>query len=155
AGVLGDAVGGGQGEIPVDGDLGLGVEAVADPADAQHADPLDAGDAGQHGPGLVAQGGVDGVHESVHHVPGRCPQHRDDQHRDGEAGDGVGPVEPGRHPDGAGQDAEGADAVGAGVEAVGDQGGGADLPPDPDPVAGHELVAGDADEGGGDDGAEV
>ena len=35
AGVLGDAVGGGQGEVAVDFDLGLGVEAVADPADAQ------------------------------------------------------------------------------------------------------------------------
>jgi len=41
------------------------------------------------------------------------------------------------------------------VEPVGHEGGGADLPPDPDPVAGDELVAGEADEGGGDHRAEV
>jgi hypothetical protein len=39
-------------------------------------------------------------------------------------------------------------AVGAGVQPVGDQRGGADLPAHADPVAGHPLVAGEADQGG-------
>ena len=34
AGVLGDAVGGGEGQVAVDADLGLGVEPMADPAEA-------------------------------------------------------------------------------------------------------------------------
>jgi hypothetical protein len=61
---------------------------------------------------------------------------------------GVGPVPAQRDPADAQQDGQRGEAVGAGMEPVSDQGGRADLPADPDPVAGDQLVAREADHGG-------
>ena len=58
---------------------------------------------------------------------------------------GSAQCQPERDAAGAEQDGEAGEAVGAGVQPVGDQGGRADPPPDADPVAGDDLVAGEPD----------
>ena len=83
-------------------------------------------------------------------------EHDQDRHGDEQADDGVGEREPGEHADGAERHGQRGEPVGAGVQAVGDQRGGPDRAADPDPVDGDELVAGEADDAGGeDDPAEV
>ena len=131
----------------VDRDVGLGVEAVPDPADPETADALDAVDAGQRrsSPGRPGLGSTASISRATD-VAGRLPDTERIEHGDEQADDGSAQCEAERDADGADQDGEGGEAVGAGVEAVGDQGGGADPPADPDPVAGDQLVAGEADE---------
>jgi hypothetical protein len=62
-------------------------------------------------------------------------------HGDDQADDGVRRRPAQGHPGGADQDGQAGEPVGAGVQPIGDQGGAADAPADPDAIAGHDLVA--------------
>ena len=61
----------------------------------------------------------------------------------------------GEHAQGAGDDGQRGEAVGAGVLAVGDQGRRSDPAPDADAINGNQLVAGETDEPGGDEYADI
>ena len=67
------------------------------------------------------------LHEAAVAVGLGAAQHEQDRDGDEDPDDRVGEREPQQHPDGAGHDGQGGEAVGAGVQAVGDQGRGADL----------------------------
>src|ERR687898_2621802 len=100
----------------------------------------------QHMFGTVDQLGVDGIHETAKHVAGGASQHDEDGDGDHQPDDRIGPLESGGDAGGAQDDNQRGEAVGAGVEPVGNQRGGSDAAADPDPVAGDEFIAGEADD---------
>src|SRR5215218_4676767 len=136
----GDGVGGLDGQVWADGDVGLGSQGVPDPPHAHLPDALDSGDGAQGLFGGVDQGGVDGVHQAAVDLAGGVLEDHDDGEGDEQADDGVGPAPADRDAAGAEQNGQGGEAVGAGVQAVGDQGGGADAATGADAVASHPFV---------------
>jgi hypothetical protein len=94
-----------RGDLAADGDLGLGVQPVADPAKPDLPGAQHAWCAAQGALGLIDQLWVDGVHQPPVNLAGRLPQHAQEQHRDRQADKRVGPVpaqrhaaRPGQHP---------------------------------------------------------
>src|SRR5829696_8800986 len=154
-GVVRQLVGLGDGQARVGGDVGFGAQPVADPAQPQLADPLDAVDGAEGVGGAVDQRRVDGVHEPGADL-GECrAQHAENGHGDDQADHRVGPAPANGNSAGAQQHGQAGEAVGAGVQAVGYQRGGADPAADPNAVAGHQLVAEKADQAGAGDGPQV
>ena len=115
----------------------------------------DTGFGGQRGFGGVDELGVDAVHEAAEHVADGGAQHGQDGDRDEQPDDGVGEREAKRDTASTEQHGQRGEAVGAGVQAVGDQGGRADLAADADAVDRDEFVADEPDEPGRGDPADV
>jgi hypothetical protein len=137
--------GGGTG---ADGDLALGAQLVADPAQPHLPGAEHAGSGPQHLLGLVDHGRVDGVHQPPVDLPRGLAQHGEDRHRDHQAHRRVGPVPAQRHAARPQQHRQRGEPVGAGVQPVGDQRRRPDPATGPDPVPGHQLVAREPREGG-------
>ena len=95
-GVVRDVVSLDQGEVGGHGDVGVGMQGVADPAQPQVSHLEDAVDRCDRGPGFVDQGGVDRVHQPRTDLGDRGPEHAEDRDGDQQPDDGVGPREPGR-----------------------------------------------------------
>jgi hypothetical protein len=131
----------------VDQDRALGPEPATDPAQPDRPGAQHPGGRPQGRLGRIGQRRVDAVHQPRADVAGRLPAHGEDGGRDGQPDHGVGPGPAERHPARPGQHGQRGEPVGAGVPAVGDQRGGADPAPGPDPVAGHQLVAREAEDG--------
>ena len=140
-----DVVGLDNRAVRIDTDLALGPERVADPAQPHLADVQHAGSGAQDRLDLLGQGRVHAVHEPAADLAGRLPSHRQDRHGDEQADDRVGPGPADRHPARTDEHGQRGIPVGAGVQAVGDQRRGADPAPGPDAVAGHHLVACEAE----------
>ena len=146
---LGDAVGRHHPEVPVHGDAGLGVHAVAEPPYAQLSYMLDAFHPSRHRLGLGHQLGAHGVHEALTNAPCRLDQHHDDHCGDTQTDGGVGPFEARGQANRPQQHCQGGEAVAAGMQALGYEGGRTDPASDPHPVDGHRFVANQSDQGGG------
>ena len=134
-GLLGNVVGVGQAKVGIGDDLRLGPQLVADPADADALHGLDARHRSQHPSHVVDQLGVNAVQEPAVDVTRRALQDEKDSNGDEQPDDGIGQRPSGQHPEGSGDDGKRGEPVGAGVEAIGDEGGGADLEravPEPD-----------------------
>ena len=94
---------------------------MADPAQADRSQGLDAG----HAPGdvldLVHELGLHGVHEAPEHLAGRLLEDDQDDRGDEQADERVGERVAGSHAERTGHDGQRRQAVGPGVVAIGDE----------------------------------
>jgi hypothetical protein len=123
AGSLGDRVSIADSKVLIDGDLGLGVETMADPTQADTADVLDAFHLAKNFLGLGDDRRIDRVHDSEEDVAGGVAQDEHDHQRDDEPGERVGSREAQEYADRAREDAQRGEAIRPGMEAVRDEGG--------------------------------
>jgi hypothetical protein len=119
---------------------------VPDPSQPYRAHLLYATDLAQYMFGTVDQLGVDGIHETVKHLAGGASQDDEDGGRDHQSDDRIGSLESGRDAGGTEDHSQRGEAIGAGVKPVGHQRRRSDAATDPDPVAGNQFIAGEADE---------
>src|SRR5215211_3405179 len=85
------------------GDVGLGAQPVAQPAELQTVDALNAGNCAKGGLGRVDQFRFYRVHQPAVDVSGCAPEYEDDGDGDQQADDRVGQRESGHHPDRTGR----------------------------------------------------
>ena len=152
--LLGDAVALAHVELAAHHHLGFRPQGVADPAQPEVADAANPRDGAENRRAPVHELRLDRVHEATEHIPRRRPAHEHDGHGDHQTGDRVGQAETGGDASGTGEHGQRGHAVGAGVQPVGDQGGRADAPTDPDAVLGHPLVPQEPQNGSGGDSAQ-
>ena len=103
----------------------------------------------------VSEGWIDAVHQPAANVFYGSPEENGDRGGDEQPDDRVSEGQPEPDAEHAGDDGQGSEPVGAGVDAVRDQRGRADLPPDMDSVNRYELVPGKADKPCGQDPAQI
>jgi hypothetical protein len=138
-----------------DGDIGLGVQGVTDPAKTEVVDGKDIAGSEDGVPGSPDERGIDSIQQARADLDDGGAEHSEDGDGDEQPDDRVGPRQPDGDAGGAEDDGQRGEAVGSGVEPVGHEGCGADLVPDADAVTRDELVPGEPDEAGDGDGPQV
>lgn len=125
---------------------GGSLEAVSDPAELNFGNRKDARGVFEGVAGSVDQFRLDAVHQTASDALDRAPQQHDDRGGDDDADDRVRKREPDHHPDRPEDHREGSEPVQASMNAVRNEGRGADLLADSDSVDRDEFVAGEADQ---------
>ena len=154
-GVVRDSVRVIEGDARVDVELGVGVQAVSDPAHADAAHRRDARPRCQGGFGLIYEIRIDAVQQAPEDISCRSAQNGQDGHGDQQANDRIGQREPERDTARGQQHRQRREAVGAGVQAVGNQCGRTDSAAGADPVLRDKFVSEEPDHAGNGEHSEV
>lgn len=119
---------------------------MPDPSDAQLTHVLYSLDAGHGRGGLIDESRIHSIHEACADLTHRCAQDPEDgdgdQQPDHRVGDGPAKCDTTRTE----QYRETGETIRSRVQSIGDESRTPDLAPDPDPVPGNELVAGEANQ---------